>query len=210
VFYLDPDGNYRLADFDQFDWLVYGFGTRHSVFPESLATLKQIHSDIVVPADGRTGCLGEGDALVSDTPGVLVGVKTADCIPILLVDPVHRAVAAVHAGWRGTARRIVCRTAETISRHFGTRAEDLHAAIGPGIGSCCYEVGPEVAAEFGRSGRTRIDLPEINREQLISAGVPAHQIHAAGLCTRCREEDFWSYRREKEGAGRMCSFVGVR
>jgi YfiH family protein len=210
MFYLDSLDNYRLPELDQFEWLVYGFGTRRSAPPESLTTLRQIHSDIVVPSAGRTGCLGEGDALLSDIPAVIVAVKTADCIPILLVDRKHRAVAAVHAGWRGTVCRILCRTADAMCRDFDTRPTDLHAAIGPGIGSCCYEVGPEVAAEFGLSGRVHVDLAEANRRQLLVTGVPAHQIYVSDLCTQCRPEDFWSYRREKEAAGRMHSFVGIR
>jgi len=210
VFYLDPQGDYRVPELDNFVWLAYGFGTRRSAPPESLATLRQIHSDIVVPAGGRTGCLGEGDALISNTPGRTVAVKTADCLPILLVDGKNRAVAAVHAGWRGTIGRIVCRTADVLCRTFATKPADLHAAIGPGIGSCCYEVGPEVAAEFGLSGRAHVDLAEANRRQMVGIGIPDRQIYAAGLCTQCRPDDFWSYRREKEGAGRMFSFVGIR
>jgi YfiH family protein len=210
VFYIDPQGNYRLPELDQFEWLVYGFGTRISSLPESLTTLKQIHSDIVVPAAGRTGCLGEGDALISNTPGGTVAVKTADCLPILLVDGRNRAVAAVHAGWRGTVRQIARRSADIMRRHFDTLPADIHAALGPAIGACCYEVGPEVATEFGQSGRAHIDLVEENRRQLLAEGIPGGQIHAAGLCTQCRAEDFWSYRRDKEGAGRMFSFVGIR
>jgi purine-nucleoside/S-methyl-5'-thioadenosine phosphorylase / adenosine deaminase len=211
VFYLDPLDNYRLPELDQFEWLVYGFGTRRSPPPPvSLATLRQIHSDIVVPAEGRTGCLGEGDALVSNTPGRTVAVKTADCVPILLVDAANRTVAAVHAGWRGTVRQIARQAAEAMRRDFDTRVRNLHVAIGPAIGGCCYEVGPEVAAEFGRSGRACIDLAAVNRQQLIGAGVPGKQIYSAGLCTLCRGDDFWSYRREKEGAGRMFSFAGIR
>jgi hypothetical protein len=210
VFYLDPQGNYRTPGLDQFDWLVYGFGTRGATPPVSLATLKQIHSDIVVPADGRSGCLGEGDALLSQTPGQTVAVKTADCLPIVLVDAEYRTVAAVHAGWRGTVRQIALRAVDAMKRHFDTRVQNLHAALGPAIGGCCYEVGPDVAAEFGRSGRVHIDLAAVNREQLIEAGVPKEHIYSAGLCTQCRTEDFWSYRREKEGAGRMFSFVGIR
>ena len=82
--------------------------------------------------------------------------------------------------------------------------------MGPAIGVCCYEVGSEVAAEFGQSGRTHIDLAAVNREQLVAAGVPEEHIYSAKLCTRCRADDFWSYRREKEGAGRMFSFAGIR
>jgi copper oxidase (laccase) domain-containing protein len=95
-------------------------------------------------------------------------------------------------------------------QHFGTRPEELHAAIGPGIGVCCFQVGPEVAAEFGQSGRVYVNLEETVRRQLLHAGVPAVQIHSANLCTMCRPEEFWSYRRDRHEAGRMHSFVGVR
>ena len=210
MFYLDPQGNYRVPELDNFGWLVYGFGTLRSSPPASLATLHQIHSDIVVPAEGQTGCLGDGDALVSNTPGTLVAVKTADCLPILLVDAANRAVAAVHAGWRGTVRQIVGAAVDAMRRNFDSRVQNLHAAIGPGIGGCCFEVGPEVAVEFGQSGRVSLDLEEINRGQLLDAGVPAEQIYSAGLCTMCGEEHFWSYRRQRERAGRMHSFAGIR
>jgi polyphenol oxidase len=209
VFYLDGSANYRTPALDDFEWLVYGFGTRNSTPPQA-ATLHQIHSDIVVAAGGRTGCLGDGDALLSDTAGRLVAVKTADCLPVLLVDPAHRAVAAVHAGWRGVVRQICRRTADAMCRHFVTRPQELHAAIGPGIGACCFEVGPEVAAEFGQSGRVHVNLEETVRCQLLDAGIPPAQIHVANLCTMCRADQFWSYRRDKQEAGRMHSFAGIR
>jgi YfiH family protein len=209
VYSLDTSGNYRVPELDHFEWLTYGFGTRRSAPPDQVATLHQIHSDIVLPAAGRVGCLGEGDALLSDTPDRLVGVKTADCIPILLVDERQRAVAAVHAGWRGTVRQIARRAVEAMTAQFDTQPEDLHAAIGPGIGECCFEVGPEVAAEFGRQGRIHLDLTEANRAQLGDAGILQQRIHVARMCTVCREE-FWSYRRDKQGAGRMLSFAGIR
>ncbi len=92
---------------------------------------------------------------------------------------------------------------------FGTDPADLSAALGPAIGECCYEVGPEVAAHFGRKERTRIDLVEANRRQLLAAGLAARHIHAACLCTMCRAEEFHSYRRDGEAAGRMYSFIGI-
>ncbi|MGA2740636.1 MAG: polyphenol oxidase family protein, partial [Bryobacteraceae bacterium] len=149
-----------------------------------------------------------GDALLENTPGHLVAVKTADCIPILLVDEERRAVAAVHAGWRGTAAGIVRNALRGMREEFGTRPGHVHAAIGPGIGKCCYEVGADVAAQFGETGPCHIDLVETNRRQLIEAGIPASRIYAANLCTKCGVEDFHSYRRDKEQAGRMLSFVG--
>ncbi|HEV2444829.1 MAG TPA: polyphenol oxidase family protein, partial [Candidatus Sulfopaludibacter sp.] len=132
-----------------------------------------------------------------------------DCIPILLVDESRRAVAAVHAGWRGTAARIAARAVDAMRLRFGSRPEDLHAAIGPGIGPCCYEVGAEVAAQFGIEGRAHLDLPAINRAQLEEIGIRDSRIYVSSLCTMCREE-FYSFRRDKQAAGRMHSFVGIR
>jgi len=213
VFYRDPENIYRASELDSFPWLVYGFGTRWADIPARfprLATLKQIHSSSCVAAEGRAGLLGEGDALLEDRPGSVVAVKTADCIPILLVDDRLRAVAAVHAGWRGTAARIASGAVAAMSRRFGTRAEDLHAAIGPGIGPCCYEVDAEVAERFGGQGRGYIDLSAANRRQLEQAGVTPERIYASNLCTMCRPEEFDSFRRDREAAGRMVSFAGIR
>jgi len=212
VFYLDPDQTYRVAELDALPWLVHGFGTRLSDIParfEQLATLKQIHSSSCVAAEGRRGILGEGDALLEDAPGSVVAVKTADCIPVLLVDDRHRAVAAVHAGWRGTAAEIAARSVEAMTRRFGTSAADVHAAIGPGIGACCYEVGPEVREQFGGQGRGPLDLTAENVRQLERAGVTRARIYASNLCTMCRIGEFHSFRRDKDAAGRMYSFAGV-
>ena len=161
-------------------------------------------------AEGRSGILGEGDALLENLPGSVVAVKTADCIPVLLVDERSRAVAAVHAGWRGTAARIASGAVASMAERFGTRPEDLHAAIGPGIGKCCYEVGPEVAVQFGGQGRGHIDLADANRRQLEESGVTPHRIYASNLCTMCRGEEFDSFRRDQKAAGRMYSFAGIR
>ena len=220
MFYKDSQNIYRVRSLETFDWLVHGFGTRWSNSFGScgnLATLHQVHSDVVVDAGGRAGSLGEGDALIGNTPGSLVAVKTADCIPILIVDPEHRAVAAVHAGWRGAARKITVRTIEEMGRKFSSRPQDLHAAIGPGIGKCCYEVGPEVGAQFREydpalsdiARPVHLDLSEINRQQLAGGGVPPSQIYVAGICTLC-DRDFHSFRRDKQHAGRMFSVVGIR
>ncbi len=209
MFYQDSRRVYRVTELDALDWLVHGFGTRASDIPGgNLATLKQVHSAECVVAGGRTGLLGQGDALLENTPGALIAVKTADCMPILLVDARNRAVAAVHAGWRGTVARIAPGAVEAMRERFGSRPEDLLAAIGPGIGKCCYEVGPEVAVEFGEPGRAHIDLTETNRNQLQQAGV--ERIYAANLCTMCNPDDFHSFRRDKEAAGRLYSFAGIR
>jgi YfiH family protein len=206
---------FRSRSLRRFKWLEHGFGDRFFQSPE-IFTLRQIHSDIAVYAD-QPECSKEGDALLSGTAGRLVGVKTADCIPILLVDERHRAVAAVHAGWRGTVARIAQKAIQKMSERWGSAPKDLHAAIGPGIGACCYEVGPEVSAQFvelfperGNLGqRTKIDLVEANRRQLLQTGVQAERIYAASLCTFCDAGQFHSFRRDGEAAGRMISFIGI-
>lgn len=211
-FYRDEQGIYRISEFDALPWLVHGFGTRGADIPskfDRLATLKQIHSADCVAAEGRSGVLGQGDALLEQTQGSVVAVKTADCIPLLLLDEDHRAVAAVHAGWRGTAARIARRAVEAMQTRFGTAPDRLYAALGPGIGACCFEVGPEVAEQFGREGRVHIDLEEENRKQLLEAGVTPRRIYASNLCTMCEAEEFHSFRRDRERAGRMFSFIGL-
>ena len=190
-------------------WVDHGFGTRDDALPQrNMARLKQIHSAVVWVAE-QPGCAGEGDALVTAKTGVPVSIRTADCYPILLADERNRAVAAVHAGWRGTAARIVDKTIERMHAQFGTEARDLWVAIGPGIGSCCYEVGVEVARQFGLEAAGRIDLAEMNHRQLVQAGVTESHIEILGGCTKCDARRFHSFRRDQERAGRMISFIGL-
>jgi YfiH family protein len=213
VFYRDPQQIYRVSELDALPWLIHGFGTRLADIPAQfaqLATVKQVHSSTCLAAEGRSGVVGEGDALLENQPGGVVAVKTADCIPVLLIDERRRAVAAVHAGWRGTAGRIAAGALAAMRERFGTRVEDVHAAIGPGIGKCCYEVGAEVAAQFGQQGRAHIDLAAENRRQLEEIGVTPSKIYASNLCTMCRGDEFHSFRRDKEAAGRLHSFAGIR
>lgn len=184
--------------------IEHGFGTRHSgLTQDDMASLKQVHSDITLVADRRSGCVGEGDALIASEPRVTVSVRTADCLPILLADAGRGIVAAVHAGWRGTAAGIVGLAIEQMR----SRPEDLYAAIGPGIGKCCYEVGIEVARQLGESKAGRVDLAEHNRRQLEAAGLRSANIDVLTFCTFCHGDQFWSFRREGERAGRMISYI---
>lgn len=172
--------------------------------------------------------LGESarcDALISRTKGVLVGIKTADCVPVILGDKRTGAFAAVHAGWRGTLAEIVVHTLQRMSDEYGTLAADVLAAVGPSAGACCYEVGSEVIDAFSRKfpdagqllkpareGHALIDLPRANQEQLTGAGVAASSIHLAPLCTMCRPDLFFSYRLEKRlygRTGRLMSVIGT-
>jgi YfiH family protein len=180
---------------------VHGFGLRDSEYPAGILLAKQIHSNIVLDRPG------DGDALISNT--ALVGIKTADCVPVLLADPVTNSVAAIHAGWRGTVADIVGQAVRALGQRWQTRPEDIHAAIGPCIGPCCYEVGPEVARQFEieRIGKIHLDLPAENERRLRDAGV--RNIWKSGECTFCTGDRFYSYRREREQAGRMISFVGI-
>lgn len=164
------------------------------------------------------------DGLTSNTPGVLLGVKSADCVPVILGDPHTGACASIHAGWRGTIAGIVPHAIERMCAEFGTDPSDVRAAIGPAALACCYEVGAEVINSFRRSfsyadelfvptrdGHARIDLHEANRRQLIEAGVEAAKIHTLPLCTMCRADLFFSYRREKSvygRTGRLLSVIG--
>jgi YfiH family protein len=195
----------------------------------TLAACWQVHGrDVrVVREASEAGSDSERcDALATDLPGVLLGVKTADCVPVLLGDSRTGACAAVHAGWRGTLAGIVKHALATMREEFGTRPEDVRAAVGPAALACCYEVGPEVVEAFRAGvsnadalftptgeGRALVDLHRANLEQLTESGVRPERIHALPLCTICRPEDFFSYRRDKKlhgRTGRLLSVVGRR
>lgn len=190
-------------------WLEHGFGTRQSNPDQTaMARLQQIHSAATFVAR-ESGSIGEGDALVSTSPSVAVSIRTADCFPILLADPETRSVAAIHAGWRGTAAGIVAATLARMRSEFGTDPGNIFAAIGPGIGHCCYEVGVEVARQFGMAQAGKLDLAVENRNQLVAEGVRPDRIEQVGGCTFCHPAQFYSWRRDHDRAGRMISFIRI-
>lgn len=214
AFRLGSDGIYRCEAFGQFTWLTHGFGTRLAS-PPAIVTLRQIHSTIVRNAAGLADRTNDGDALLTDEPDLSIGVRTADCVPILLLDARTHAVGAVHAGWRGAAGNIVQAAIERMIDDFGTSATNLHAAIGPCIRQCCYRVGPDVAQRFSpwfpelATAREpqHLNLAEANRHQMIACGLPATQIFDSQLCTSCAIESLFSYRREPENPGRMTAAI---
>jgi len=206
--------------------------------PSALVTLRQIHSATVRLVKEEDGALQgklqtadgkaflEGDGLMTNQPGVLLAVGTADCVPVLVVDVEKRIVAAFHAGWRGTAAQIVEQGIATMQDEYGTRVEDLVAAVGPSIGSCCYAIGDEVRDTFSKRLRyadrlfskrgdpTYLDLWEANRQQLLNVGLTNRQIAVAGECTACTRDKsgdlrYFSHRGERGAAGRMLNVVGV-
>jgi purine-nucleoside/S-methyl-5'-thioadenosine phosphorylase / adenosine deaminase len=176
------------------------------------------------PAENTLGETIYCDVIVSNANGVLAAVKTADCVPILLGDPATRAFAAVHAGWRGTLATAVVVAVQRLKDEYGVRPENLRVAIGASAGPCCYEVGSEVidafTTRFGsgsdlftttRPGHALVDLLKANRDQLESAGVIPERIHTAPICTMCRTDLFFSYRKEKNlhgKVGRLMAVVG--
>lgn len=196
--------------------------------------VRQVHGDgvLTVTEDlvSRRGFPGvllderyEYDALVTNLPDLALVVSTADCLPLLIHDPVHAAVAAVHAGWRSTAKRIAARALEAMATSYGTDPKDCRVAIGPGIRGCCYEVGEEVTkamagavpsweahAEGTRPGHWRLDLAGVNRALLETSGVRARRIADVELCTACRTDLFFSHRAEKPRTGRMMNLILIR
>jgi len=209
-----------------------------------LITIRQVHSGIVRiirSSDGaKVGALEtsegkatlEGDGLITDVPGVLIAVGTADCVPVLVVDVANRAVGAFHAGWRGTAAKIAEQGIDLMRKEYGSRPEDLMAAIGPSIGPCCYIVGDEVRAAFdsqftysdqlfrkiydlsGGKSQFFVDLWAANQHQLLSAGLAPERIISLKECTACTrdsagERRYFSHRAERGVTGRMLNAIGV-
>lgn len=187
--------------------------------------IRQVHGAVVQVVDERPldGAPPESDAAITAAAGVAVAVVAADCVPILLADRRTGAVAAIHAGWRGTAARVTEATVESLHREYRVDASQLVAAIGPSIGACCYEVGDDLLTAFAAAGfssvdlaewfardrrsRLRLDLWQANADQLVHAGVPRAQVHVSGLCTKTHLEVFESFRAEGERAGRMAALI---
>lgn len=186
----------------------HGFGTRVDdawLDENNRAWLTQIHSGKVIRSKA-SGLQGEADALITTSPELWISIRTADCLPILLVDPVAKIVAAVHAGWRGTVEKIAARTVAGMVE-LGAEVSGIRAAIGPGIGECCFEVGEEVSPHFGAVGKTNVDLAAANERQLLEAGLALDNIWVSKQCTRCNPDLFHSYRRDGVQAGRMVSAI---
>lgn len=210
----------------------------------ALLPIQQIHSDVIHLFSTANAHLSNGDASITNRPGLLLAVQTADCVPILLVDPRKRAVAAIHAGWRGTLARIAEKAVGRMQLEFGVKPSNLLAALGPSILPCCYEVGAELVTKFTaqfadgadyfdepRCGEepnplqwlnmappghqpppknVRLDLRKANRSQLLAAGLRPQNIFSSDLCTACRTDLFFSYRKEGTRSGRLLSVAGVR
>jgi YfiH family protein len=158
------------------------------------------------------------DALITDRPHVMLTILTADCVPILLYDKKNHVIAAIHAGWKGTKAQITSKTITKMKETFNTHAEDIIAAIAPSIGQCCYEVGEEVAQHFFDTPqgfrqvqkKYMLDLPQINKIQLLKSGLKEEHIEMSNICTSCEVEHFFSYRKEQGCSGRFMSMIGLK
>jgi YfiH family protein len=221
--------------------LVHGFGRAGWNEADFLAyaesrgltpvIMRQLHSDRVHRLDRAPSEKLEGDALMTNVPGLLLVIRTADCLPVLLIDEAHSAVAAVHCGWRGTERRILQKAVRAMGEAYGSRPGDMLAALGPCIGAACYEVGPEVRdgflaagfppslfAERGHVPESRVpllkpkyllDLRAANVYLLDKAGVKRENVTSAGpVCTHC-EPALLSFRRNPHDPRRMSNFIGL-
>jgi YfiH family protein len=221
-----------IPGFERIPFLRHGFGNAHWKEEDfarredwkdfRLVWLNQVHSEIVHFIRNVPDKNLRGDALVTNLSGIFLIIKTADCLPILLVDEAGRAIAAVHCGWKGTLDRVVEKVVLGMKEHYGSDPKEVLAAFGPCIGKDCYQVGEDVRGGFadrrfpdvlfrplpGRRGKFLLDLQEANRIQLLQLGVRAKNIFSVDVCTHCHSS-FFSYRRDKSRAGRMLSFIGM-
>ena len=196
--------------------------------PQRLITMDQIHRDRIWIIDkplppSRTPLNCRSDALLTDQREIAIGVLTADCVPILLVDPKHMVIGIIHAGWRGTLLGIARKALQEMSRHFATHPEDLLVAIGPSIDECCYEVDEAVMVPFRSSGlnwqgfskykgngKWYLNLAWANIEQMRDLGMREEKCCWVRVCTRCNNDILFSYRAEGPGVGEQISFIQLR
>jgi YfiH family protein len=221
--HLFTSSDLKLRD-DVRDWEAVAASL--GVTRERLLLVKQVHG--VAVAVARRGGSGDwtrpqADIIVSDDPSTAVGVRVADCAPVLLFDPRTGAAGAAHAGWRGTAAGAAAAAVRKMRQEFGVDPAELVAAIGPCLGACCGEVGPDVMEAFraggapqgsidewfspGRGDRFQLDLERANRDQLERAGVRPEAIFVSGLCTKTHHDRLHSYRAAREKAGRMVAAI---
>ncbi len=185
----------------------------------------QTHSDhiSIVSTSSEVGwrdastAIEDCDALITNQKELMLTILTADCVPILLFDPKQNVVAAIHAGWKGTYKEIAFKTVQKMQSVFESNPKDIIAGIAPSIGSCCYEVGEDVAKHFledknaytQQGKKYMLNLPYINKKQLLKAGLEAENIELSNICTACEVESYFSYRKEQGCSGRFMSMIGL-
>ncbi len=192
---------------------------------DQLLTVTQVHGTDILVVDAPNKDFShflklECDGIITNQRRIMIGVGVADCLPLLLFDPVRKVIAALHAGWKGTAASIARKGVAAMVGDFGSNPGDIFAAIGPSIGPCCYEVDTPVSAAFASestvwhestteisSGKWKLDLVSANRLQLLDCGLSPKRIEASQQCVCCAPELFFSYRRDKDETGRHLGFI---
>ena len=222
---------FAVPEWKTIPFLVHGFGNKnwqqtdfhtHPVLRNfKIIFLNQIHSDILHIVDEVPEDVLSGDALLTNRRGLLLVVKTADCLPVLIVEPKTNALAAVHCGWRSISQMLIRKVILSLENHFLCDPSCLLVALGPCIGEACYEVGEDVKQKFEKAGifhdvflphsqlegKYFLNLRMATRHQLLDSGVDDSNISSVDLCTHC-EGSLLSYRRSKQKEGRMLSFIG--
>ena len=210
----------RDGNLEQFSSIEHGFGTASSLWPEDIILMSQKHTNhVVIIEDGNEAYIPVADALLTSIPAKRLGVKTADCLPILLYNPRVKVAGAIHAGWRGLANEIIPNTIDKLRTFYGASPESTYFSIGPGICKNCYEVGSEVIDRINSvievNGAFRqtaqhagmLDTRAIAERQILSAGVPQSNISHVNFCTRC-SPGFHSHRAGSKE--RQVSFIRIR
>lgn len=195
---------------------LFGFDVKR------LLTINQVHGNDALVIDKPikdTFSLSKisADAIITNQYNIAIGILTADCVPILLADPVKKVIGAVHAGWRGTVKAVAQKAIEIMVKQFGSDKKEILAAIGPSIGQCCYKVDEVVAREFGdkefikkEDDCWRLDLKKANLSQMVSSGILEKNIFVEDLCTSCRNDLFFSYRKDGKVTGRQLNFIMLK
>ena len=206
----------------------YRIARAFSIPVDQFLTLNQVHGDGIfvikpygdyLPADGPLNF----DAIVTNRQNLAICIKTADCVPVFIVDRVKRVIAAVHAGWKSSALEISAKAVRTLYERYNSSPENLLAAIGPSIGPCCFEVDEETADAFvtqkdhqtflsagEKANKWMVDLPEANRRQMMNCGIPEDNIDVSNLCTSCRQDLFFSHRGSGGITGRQLNFLMIK
>jgi YfiH family protein len=229
---LDREDFLTIPRLEQIPFLVHGFGTsrfRERNFKNKkewkglkFLFLDQVHSNVIHLIEKIPSRKLKGDAMVTKLPSLLLVIRTADCLPVFIVDEFRKVIAAVHCGWRGSAKRVVQRAIEKMKDRYGSDPSSLLAGLGPCIGPGCYEVGDDVLESFVKNGHPQrffrahplrkgkyfFDLRGANLSQIQSLGVKEENVFSIALCTHC-DRNFLSFRRDRNKTARMLSFIGI-
>ncbi len=224
----DPAGVFRIGSFGK--GVIAGFHSRVfdnskrkeflqalGLYPDNLVMVKQVHGSTVIVAERPDPAHLEmpADGLITKVPGLVLGIRTADCVPVFFWDPTQKVAGIAHGGWKSVKGGIINQMLKIFEKKYATKPGDLRAAIGPSIRRCCYEVGKEFLGYFpgfyyGKdAAKGSLDLVGVIKSRLLKRGIPEGQIHDTGLCTVCENKKFFSYRMENQTQERILSAISI-